>query len=354
MFRTLLSIVVAVSIASVSLAQTAAPKTDEKAPAAKPAKKTPARKPAYDPVAEKAKFFKVAGKDTEVDAKEFAAALAKVTDKAEGFVRKTDKWSSMLRYDKNKNSKIDWFEADAYRKSSRRSSRYSGRGGREMDPATIKKYDKDGDGKLTGDEQAAAWGARMEERRQEFMKEYDKDGDGKFSEEEQKAIRDGFRKRMEDWGRKRAERRYDKDGDGKLNDEEKAAMKKGETERAAEREKRAADDIKKFDKDGDGKLNDTERRAAWGARMEERRRELTERRYDKDGDGKLSDEETAAMKKGQAERTAERKKRTEEYIKKYDKNGDGKVDDKERPQRRGFWGRRRRGGGDSEGAKDEK
>ena len=347
MFRTLLSIVAAVSIASVSLAQTAAPKTDEKAPEAK---KAPAKKPAYDPIAEKAKFFKIAGKDTEVDAKEFAAALAKVGDKGEGFVRKTDKWSALLRYDKNNNSKIDWFEADAYRKSLRTGGRSSRRRGRDMDPATIKKYDKDGDGKLTGDEQAAAWGARMEERRREFMKEYDKDGDGKFSEEEQKAIRDGFRKRMEDWGRRRAERRYDKDGDGKLSDEEKAAMEKGEAERAAEREQRRKDFMKKYDTDGDGDISDKERRVVG----EDMRRRWTERRYDKDRDGKLNDEEKAAMEKGEAARAAERKKRSEEYIKKYDKNGDGKVDDKERPQRRSFWGRRRRPDSGSEGANEEK
>jgi Ca2+-binding EF-hand superfamily protein len=343
MFRTLLSIVVAVSIASVSLAQTAAPKTDEKAPAAK---KAPAKKPAYDPVAEKAKFFKIAGKDTEVDAKEFAAALAKVGDKGEGFVRKTDRWSSLLRYDKNNNKKIDWFEADAFRKQARTGRRDSGRRGREMDPATIKKYDKNGDGQLTGDERSAARSARFEEMRKEFLKENDADGDGKLSDEERRA---GFRKRMESMRRRWAERRYDKDGDGKLNDEEKAAMEKGEAARAAERKKRTEEYIKKYDKNGDGKVEGDERRAVG----EDMRRRWTERRYDKDRDGKLSDEEKAAMEKGEAARAAERKKRTEEYIKRYDKNGDGKVDDKERPQRRGFWGRRRRGGDNNRGATGE-
>ena len=351
MFRTLLSVVVAMAVASVSLAQTAAPKTDEKAPAqTKPVKKAPAKKPAYDPIAEKAKFFKIAGKDTEVDAKEFAAALAKVGDKGEGFVRKTDKWSALLRYDKNNNSKIDWFEADAYRKSLRTGGRSSRRRGRDMDPATIKKYDKDGDGKLTGDEQAAAWGARMEERRQEFMKEYDKDGDGKFNEKEREAMRESFRKRMEDWGRRRAERRYDKDGDGKLSEEEKAAMEKGEAARTAERDKRRKEFMAKYDKDGDGEISSDER----GAAGEDMRRRWTERRYDKDRDGKLNAEEKAAMEKGEAARAAEREKRTAEYIKKYDKNGDGEVDDKERPQRGSFRGRPGRRGGGSEGATDEK
>jgi len=263
MFRTLLSIVVTVSIASVSLAQTAAPKTDEKAP------KAPAKKPAYDPVAEKAKFFKIAGKDTEVDAKEFAAALAKVGDKGEGFVRKTDRWSSLLRYDKNNNKKIDWFEADAYRKQARTGRRYSGRRGREMDPATVKKYDKNGDGQLTGDERTAARSARFEEMRKEFLKQNDADGDGKLSDEERRA---GFRKRMESMRRRWAERRYDKDGNGKLNDEEKAAMEKGEAARDAERKKRTEEYIKKYDKNGDGKVDDKERpqRRGFGGRRRRR------------------------------------------------------------------------------------
>ncbi|MDP6637512.1 MAG: hypothetical protein QGG42_21645 [Phycisphaerae bacterium] len=350
MFRTLLSVVAIVSIAGVSLGQPAATKTDKKAPTdAKTVKKAPTKKPAYDPIAERAKFFKIAGKDNELDAKEFAAALAKVTDKGTGFVRKGDKWSALLQYDKNKNSKVDWFEADAFRKKARRSGRTSSRRGGEItDPETIKKFDKDGDGKLNSDERRAAWGERMETRRQEFMKQYDTNGDGKFDEKEREAIRDSFRKRMEDWGRRRTERRYDKDGDGELNAEEKAAMEKGEAERAAERDKRRKEFMDKYDKDGNGELSDEERRAVG----EDMRRRWTERRYDKDRDGKLNEEEKAAMEKGEAQRAAERAKRTAEYIKKYDKNGDGKVDDKERPQRRSFFGRRSRRSGNSGGSRD--
>ena len=32
---------------------------------------------------------------------------------AGGFVRKTDGWAAMARFDKDKNRTIDWFEADA-------------------------------------------------------------------------------------------------------------------------------------------------------------------------------------------------------------------------------------------------
>ena len=344
MFRTLLTIVAAVSFASVSLAAPKAETADKKAPAKKATKK-----PAYDPIATRAKFFKIAGKDTELDAKEFAAAQAKAGDKGKGFVGKNDKWSSLLRYDKNGNKKIDWFEADAFKKQERtgRSSRW---GGADItDAATIKKYDKDGDGKLTGDERFNAMGARMEERRQEFMKTYDTNGDGKFDEKERLAMRDAFRKRMEDWGRRRAERRYDKDGDGKLNSEEKAAMEKGEAERSAEREARRKEFMDKWDADKNGEIDDKERRAIG----EDMRRRWAERRYDKDRDGKLNSEEKAAMEKGEAERKVEREKRMADYIKKYDKNGDGKVDGDERPRR--TWGRRGRSSRSStEGATDSK
>jgi len=46
----------------------------------------------------------------------------------------------------------------------------------------LEKYDKDGDGKLSEEERAAAKEAWM-------LKRYDKDGDGKLSEEEKKAMR---------------------------------------------------------------------------------------------------------------------------------------------------------------------
>ena len=78
----------------------------------------------------------------------------------------------------------------------------------------MKKYDKDGDGKLSQEERKAA----MAGRRAEMMKKYDKDGDGKLSQEERKAAMDA----------RKAEhlQKHDKDGDGKLSDEEKAEARK--------------------------------------------------------------------------------------------------------------------------------
>ena len=128
---------------------------------------------------------------------------------------------------------------------------------------------------------ASAQEGQRRGRYREAMKKYDKDGDGKLNDEERKAMRDAF-----------ILRRYDKDGDGKLNEEEKAAAEEGRKQwekRRAEYAKR----VKEFDKDGDGELSREERRAMYEAMMLER--------YDKDGDGKLNDEEEAAMEKAREE-----------------------------------------------------
>ena len=70
-------------------------------------------------------------------------------------------------------------------------------------------------------------------RKEAMLKKFDKDGDGKLSDEEKAAMKAEMKKRRAEGGAKggNAERRaemmkkFDKDGDGKLNDEEKAAMR---------------------------------------------------------------------------------------------------------------------------------
>ena len=69
----------------------------------------------FVPGKERARFLKAAGVDTELDAKEFAAN-AKVAD---GFARAFDKWSNLILFDRNSDKKIDWFEANAYRRAVR-------------------------------------------------------------------------------------------------------------------------------------------------------------------------------------------------------------------------------------------
>jgi hypothetical protein len=87
-----------------------------------------------------------------------------------------------------------------------------------MHDEIIKKFDKDGDGKLSDEEKAAAKAAWEKE----MLEKYDKDKDGKLSDEEKEAMKAARKAEME----KRMLEKFDKDKDGKLSDEEKAEMKK--------------------------------------------------------------------------------------------------------------------------------
>lgn len=120
----------------------------------------------------------------------------------------------------------------------------------------LKRFDKDGDGKLNDQEQAAAKQA-MQDRggrpglpgagdgklREEAIKKFDKDGDGKLNEEERAAAKKAFEDRggrpgqpgAEGKGREEVLKRFDKDGDGKLNEEERAAAKKAFEERGGKK-----------------------------------------------------------------------------------------------------------------------
>lgn len=89
--------------------------------------------------------------------------------------------------------------------------RPEGRGMR-LPPEILKKYDKDGDGKLSDEEGKAA----REGRRKEMLEKYDADGDGKITGDE--------RKKMDEDRRSEMIKRFDKDGDGKLSEEERKAM----------------------------------------------------------------------------------------------------------------------------------
>ena len=98
--------------------------------------------------------------------------------------------------------------------------------------------------------------------RQEVMKKFDKDGDGKLNEEEKAELR----KKMAERGAGRripplVLEKFDMDGDGKLNEDERATARKA-------MEARRAEMIEKFDKDGDGHLNIGERKAAMAARTQ--------------------------------------------------------------------------------------
>lgn len=104
-----------------------------------------------------------------------------------------------------------------------RGPRGGGRGPRAT-PEQIKKFDKDGDGKLNEEEIKALMEerrARREAHQKAMLEKYDADKDGKLSPEENKTARETEEKRILE--------KYDADKDGKLSPEERrAAMEAGE------------------------------------------------------------------------------------------------------------------------------
>lgn len=112
--------------------------------------------------------------------------------------------------------------------------------------------DADAPKKPDGDRKARA--EQREARRAEMIKKYDKDGDGKLSDEERKAMQadhprrggegrgEGRRgPRMTDEQRAEMLKKYDKDGDGKLSDEERKAMMEDRKKAREERAKKASE-----------------------------------------------------------------------------------------------------------------
>ncbi len=154
--------------------------------------------------------------------------------------------------------------------------------------ATLKKYDKNGDGRLNEAEREAMRRDRAKQRSggersgrgagnfffpPEVVKRYDKDGDGRLNEEEAQAARDGMRKQWED-----VQRKYDANGNGRLEPEEMEALRKdaeaGKIEglprffsmrgpRSTGRSRvNRIESLRQFDQDGDGRLNEAELKAA--------------------------------------------------------------------------------------------
>ncbi|MBW8780776.1 MAG: EF-hand domain-containing protein [Verrucomicrobia bacterium] len=105
------------------------------------------------------------------------------------------------------------------------------------DQEILKRYDKNGDGKLDENEVTAAMDEnrqaadalrgkareRLKERQQAWVKEFDKNGDGKLDAAERAAMEQAVRARLEK--NPHQLKRFDTDGDGKLNDAEWAAAR---------------------------------------------------------------------------------------------------------------------------------
>jgi EF hand domain-containing protein len=227
-------------------------------PSSRPTSPLPSA-PAYNPIVERGMFLRIVGVDNELDAKEFAAHRGKPNS----FVRSDDSWERLLAFDKNGNQTIDWFEADAYRRthrvgppvaeggtggsprrrspspggaSSQPAGRFAARARRvgptsrpagvpgvgarpqvsadarqrqaseRMEQALRRRFDRDGDGELNEKEQAEFEQVRdrmreqMRLRREQMMKRLDTNGDGEVSEEERRAA---FRRGANRGGRQR-------------------------------------------------------------------------------------------------------------------------------------------------------
>ncbi|HUS46517.1 MAG TPA: hypothetical protein VM098_00245 [Phycisphaerae bacterium] len=355
------------------------------APAARPRTPDLARDAVdpYNPAAERARFFQAAGVDNELTEQEFNDSRGKPN----AFVRKFDTWEAMLKYDKDSSRRIDWFEADAYRRGLRKAvlaafdkDRNSSLAGDERDAANRalgsgelqrllgqkgapvgaadprwvapaatpdggqdkqptqyqpdytklrKQFDADGDGQLSREESGNMYRHVRDQQRKWEVENYDTDGDGKLSSEERRAMWQSRSRAMrQQWeqSRKKTVEKFDTDGDGKLNGEERTAWM---NDMRRSYEKSNWDRYKKYDADGDGQLSDSERSAMNNdyRRQAEKRSWDYYKKWDADGDGKLSDSERQTMREEYRQRGEQRRK---EMMEKYDSDGDGKLSNQER------------------------
>ncbi len=333
----------------------------------------------YQPGLERASFFKAAGVDNELDAKEFSAARKKTG----AFVRKFDKWKTLLAFDKDRNGSIDWFEAEAYRKDVRR--------------RVLSAFDANRDGWLTGQERKAAnkmlsagrlpgrspvlakrvvitepttapadeqtgkqprdASAEMRERmlrlRQKVFAKYDTNGDGKIDADEHDAMVGAVADSAQAEIDQLEAQRWDTDRDGQLNEQEAAAMEADLAERKL-RDQRDSDlrDLRRWDADGDGQLDEQET----AAMDEARERQLAERqrwreqadlqRFDLDGDGQLDEQEKlladaeAVRRDIYAQASSQRDRgrntwqatMTQWRLRNFDADGDGRINDDEQAE----------------------
>jgi Ca2+-binding EF-hand superfamily protein len=272
----------------------------------------------YLPGAERTRFLNAVGVDNELSEEEFRADLKRDT----GFARSYDRWKALTAFDKNHNDTVDWFEADAYR--------------RDLRAKVIARFDRNGDGRLTGEERVSASRAlaagRLTEKprgagprtpfERRMLQEFDADGDGVLNEAEKDAALEDMRRRQ----RERMLDRFDTDGDGELSQEERAAMREGGRGRFGQR----IEDwkLRDFDSDGDGELSEEENEALKGfqERLGQLGKHLDLRFNDLDGDGEVTREERLEVGK---QWRGQRWKIMVRFAGLMDSDGDGQVSPRE-------------------------
>jgi Ca2+-binding EF-hand superfamily protein len=320
------------------------------------------------------RFFQASGGDGELDHTEFAANQS--LDAGRGgqdapFVRKFDRWAMMVAFDRNRDRKIDWFEADAYRKALRQrvlaafDTNEDGQlGDTERDaanralaagqttplPPPPAEAGPEPDAHRADSPQATSAPSHPEEDQRRFVAKYDGDHDGKVDDKEREAARRHLRARMAQTRKRLSVWRHDADGNGQLSPDEKKAIAASQAEHRERVARQRKEWLRKYDADGDGKvsaeerrkidlaehdanhdgrLDDKERKALRDAlwkRAEQRRRDQDLAQFDRNGDGRLDRSERAILAGYRQE--AEEARR--EWLASYDVDGDGKLSDAER------------------------
>ena len=166
----------------------------------------------------------------------------------------------LKKYDKNGDGKLSDAEREVMRKERFAEKLRGGRGGpfgfrMQFPPDIVTKYDKDGDGELNDEETQAALEG-MRKQWEEITKQYDKNGNGRLDEAELEAVRaDIDRGKIQGLPR----------GFGQGGPRGGAGPRGGGGPWGGGRFQRVNqrdEIIRQADKDGDGKLNEEELRAA--------------------------------------------------------------------------------------------
>lgn len=290
----------------------------------------------YNIVAEKGRFYASAGKDSELSASEFNAAI---TEKS--FRRKFDKWPEMLKFDRDGNSSIDWLEAGAYRYALRRK--------------VLTAHDANRDGKLAGGERESACKALAAGKLRFAEKKKSSEPDPRLVEYERRkeAAKKSEHKTSHSSHRRSSHRPAQESHARKP--EQKTRTQRREHDAEAQKRKdivmmKYGYWIEKHDEDGDGKLNAREEAAAKAAYHRNFTKASPEVRAASqaklDQWRKRYAAKIAARKSGQKQKHAkaqqqprseeeqkrldEKAKRKAEFLEKYDSDGDGKINSEEK------------------------
>lgn len=185
----------------------------------------------------------------------------------------------------------------------------------------MKRFDQDGDGKLSDAERAEARKAG-EKMRAEMKEKFDANHDGQLDDTERQAAREAMRGK---WAERGGSRRFH--GPQGFGGSEPPPWMRRELHRW-------------FEQQWSGHPGPGPRRAHGPASphgLRDRIHAALVKRFDADGDGKLSDAERAEAKKAGKERHAHMKENRQAVLARFDKDGDGKLGEAERKDLREAW-----------------